>query len=103
MPWTDRRQHLHEVQLQRTNGALSTQVLQLREQLRSKENYANGLETLLRQRNERIDQLTAQVDQLGEHSRHADEAAEYMAGFVGLMLDLDGAVATKRSVACVIG
>ena len=58
---------------------------------------------LLRQRNERIDQLTAQVDQLREHSRHADEKAEHMAMFVGLMLDLNDAAAAKQSVACVIG
>jgi hypothetical protein len=90
MPWPS--QHLHEVQWQRTNGALSTQVLQLREQLRNKESYAGGLETLLRQPNERINQLTAQVDQLREHSRHADEEAEHMAMFVGLILDLDANV-----------
>jgi len=53
----------------------------------------------LRQRNERIDQLTAQVDQLRQHSRQADEKAEHMAMFVGLILDLDDAVAAKQSVA----
>ena len=63
---------------------LSTQLLQLREQLRNEETYAAGPEILLRQRNKRIDQLTAQVDQLREHSRHADEKAEHMAMFVGL-------------------
>ena len=94
---------LNEIQLQRTNGALITQLLQLRKQLRNKERYATGLEILLRQRNERIDQLAAQVDQLREHSRHADEAAEHMAMFVGLMLDLDDAVAAKQSGTCVIG
>ena len=103
MPWNRRRARLNEIQLQRTNGALSTQLLQLREQLRNKESYAAGLEILLRQRNERIDQLTAQVDQLRQHSRHADEGAEYMAMFVGLMLDLDDAVAAKQSMACVTG
>ena len=55
MPWNRRRARLNEVQLQRTNGALSTQLLQLREQLRNKERYASGLEILLRQRNERIE------------------------------------------------
>ena len=87
MPWNSRRARL-EVQWQRSNGVLSSQILQLREQLRIKEGYAAGLERLLRQRNERIDQLAAQVDQLRDHSRHADEAAEHMAMFVGLMLDL---------------
>ena len=55
-----------------------------------------------RQRNERIDQLTAQVDQLRQHSRHTDEEAQHMAMFVGMMLDLNDAVAAKQSVACVI-
>ena len=49
MPWNRRRARLDEIQLQRTNGALSTQILQLREQLRNKESYAG---------NERIDKLT---------------------------------------------
>ena len=48
-----------------------------------------------RQGDERIDQLTAQVYQLRQHSRHADEEAEHMAMFVGLILDLDDAVAAK--------
>jgi hypothetical protein len=61
MPWNRRRARLNEIQLQRTNGMLSTQLLQLREQLRNKERYANGLEILLRQHNERIDQLTARA------------------------------------------
>src|SRR5215469_9522801 len=101
MPWNRRRARLNEIQLQRTNGTLSTQLLQLREQLRNKETYAAGLEILLRQRNARIDQLTAQVDQLRQHSRHADEEAEHMAMFIGLMLDLNDAAAAMRSMACV--
>jgi hypothetical protein len=99
MPWNRRRARFNEIQLQRTNGTLSTQLSQLREQVRNKERYASGLEILLRQRNERIDQLIAQVDQLRGHSRHADEGAEYMATFVGLMLDLDA----KPSMACATG
>jgi hypothetical protein len=42
MPWNRRRARLNEVQLQRTNGALSTQLLQLRAQLKNKERYASG-------------------------------------------------------------
>ena len=55
-----------------------------------------------RQGDERIDQLTAQVDQLREHGRHTHEEAQHMAMFVGMMLDLNDAVAAKQSVACVI-
>ena len=103
IPWNSRRTRLNEFQWQRTSGALSTQVLQLREQLRNKESYAVGLEQLLRQRNERIDQLAAQVNQLREHSRHADEAAEHMAMFVGLILNLDDTAAAKQSTVCITG
>jgi hypothetical protein len=35
--------------------------------------------------------------------RTSYEGAEYMAMFVGLILDLDDAVAAKHSAACVIG
>jgi hypothetical protein len=103
MPWNRRRARLNEIQLQRTNGALSSTVLELRRELTTKQQYASRLELLLRQRNERIDQLTAQDDQLRQHSRHADEGAEYMAAFVGLILDLDNAVAAKPSMACLTG
>ena len=39
--------------------------------------------------------LTAQVDQLREHSRHADEKAEHMAMFVGPIDLNDDAGAAK--------
>ena len=82
MPWHRRRARSNEIELQRTNGVLSTQVLQLRAQLENKTRYATVLEILLRQRNERIDELTAEVDQLREYSHD-------MAMFVGTMLDLN--------------
>jgi len=75
MPWNSRRARL-EVQWQRTNWALSTQVLQLREELRNKESYAVGLERLLRQRNERIDQLNARLEQSREQCRRLDQECE---------------------------
>jgi hypothetical protein len=94
MPWKFRRLDPTE----KENDRLRTVVIQLRREVTEKMAYAAGLEMLLRQRNERIDQLTTQVDQLRQHSRHADEGAEYMAMFVGLILDLDA----KRSMACVL-
>ena len=87
MPWNRRRARLNEIQLQRTNGTLSTQLLQLREQLRNKESYAAGLEILLRQRNERIDQLTAQVDQLRHQNKQLDAEAEHYAALLTQKLD----------------
>ena len=48
MPWNRRHARLNEIQLLRTNGALSTQLLQLREQLRIKERYATALGLVFR-------------------------------------------------------
>ena len=103
MPWNRRRARLNEIHLQRTNGTLSTQVLQLREQLRNKESYAAGLEMLLRQRNEQIDQLQEQVEQLRLKNNQSHEEAQHMAMFVGLMLDLNDAVAAKQTMDCAVG
>jgi hypothetical protein len=99
MPWKPAAPSQFEGEVDK----LKTVICGLRHELTNKEGCAAGLEMLLRQRNERIDQLTAQVDQLRQHSRHADEGSEYMAMFVGLMLDLDDAVAAKQSMACVTG
>jgi hypothetical protein len=42
MPWNRRRAYLNEIQWQRTNGALSTAVLELRRELTTKQQYAIG-------------------------------------------------------------
>jgi hypothetical protein len=63
--------------------------LQVREQLRNKERYASGLELLLRQRNEQIDQLHSQLDQLRLKNNQSHEEAQHMAMFVGIILDLE--------------
>ena len=67
MPWP--RRTPAAVQLKRDNDALALQVVRLREQLRNKEHYASGLEVLLRERTERIDELNATIDRLREQSR----------------------------------
>src|SRR5215469_16479598 len=109
MRWPSRRARLNEVQWQRTNGALSTTVLELRRELKTKQQYASRLEFLLHQRNERIDQLQGQVEQLRLKNNQSQEA-EHMAMFVGLILDLSerseesfGTVAAKQSMGCAIG
>ena len=61
MPWSHRRVHLSEIQWQRTNGTLSTTVLELRRELTTKQQYASRPEFLLHQRNERIDELQGQL------------------------------------------
>jgi hypothetical protein len=91
------------VPLERQRNELTSIICSLRAAIQIRDGKIEALRLLVHERNERIDQLTAQVDQLRQHSRHADEGAEYMAMFVGLILDLDDAVAAKQSAACVIG
>jgi septal ring factor EnvC (AmiA/AmiB activator) len=67
MPWP--RRTPAAVQLKRDNDALALQLVRLREQLRNKEHYASGLEVLLRERMERIDELNATIDRLREQNR----------------------------------
>jgi hypothetical protein len=50
--------------LEREKRALQMAVLKLRQELESKQTYTSRLEFLLRERSERIDQLTGVIDQL---------------------------------------
>ena len=67
MPWP--RHTPAAVQLKRDNDALALQLVRLREQLRNKEHYASGLELLLHERLEKIDELNATIDRLREQNR----------------------------------
>ena len=73
MPWP--RRTPAAVQLKRDNDALALQLVRLREQLRNKEHYASGLEVLLRERMERIDELNATIDRLRQQNRQLRDAA----------------------------
>ena len=73
MPWP--RHTPAAVQLKRDNDALALQLVRLREQLRNKEHYASGLEVLLRERMERIDELNATIDRLRQQNRQLRDAA----------------------------
>jgi chromosome segregation ATPase len=53
-----------ELQLKRENDGLKTTIVCLRREIENKQGAVGRLETLLRERLTRIDQLTAQVDQL---------------------------------------
>jgi hypothetical protein len=90
MPWNRRRAYLHEVQLQRTNGALSTAVLELRRELSSKQQYASRLEFLLHQRNERIDELNARLERERLRNRQLDAECEHLADMIRIMPQLAG-------------
>jgi hypothetical protein len=60
MPWKFRPRELWE----RDNDQLRTTICCLRREIETKQGAVGRLEYLLRERSERIDQLTAQIEQL---------------------------------------
>jgi uncharacterized protein HemX len=65
--------------LQKENDGLRTEIVKLRHELTNKQGYAERLEVLLRERMERIDELTATVDQLRERNKKLVAEAEHLA------------------------
>jgi len=68
--------------LQRQNDGLRSELIKLRRELMIKTQYAERLEFLLRERMERIDELTATVDQLRERNKRLEAEAEHFAAMV---------------------
>jgi hypothetical protein len=68
-----------ELQLIKDNDGLRTELICLRRELTNKEGYAGRLEVLLRERMERIDELTARIDQLRERNKRLEAEAEHLA------------------------
>ena len=65
MPWP-RKPSLDAQKLKQENDVLRTTICCLRRELENKQSQVGGLELLLHERLERIDQLTATIDQLRE-------------------------------------
>ena len=75
-----RRSTIAELQLQKANDGLRTEIVNLRHELTNKQGYAERLEVLLRERMERIGEHTATIDQLRERNKRLVEAeAEHLA------------------------
>ena len=74
-----RRSTIAELQLQKANDGLRTEIVNLRHELTNKQGYAERLEVLLRERMERIDELTATIDQLRERNKRLEAEAEHLA------------------------
>ena len=68
--------------LLKENAGLRTEIVRLRSELTSKQQYGSRLELLLRERMERIDELTAQVDQLRHQNKKLDAEAEHLAAML---------------------
>jgi len=65
--------------LQKENDGLRTEIVKLRHELTNKQGYAERLEVLLRERMERIDELTATIDLLRERNKRLEAEAEHLA------------------------
>jgi septal ring factor EnvC (AmiA/AmiB activator) len=73
-----------ELQLRRENDGLKTTIICLRREIENKQGAVGRLETLLRERLTRIDQLTAQIDQLRHQNRRLDAENEHLVEIVRL-------------------
>ena len=80
MPW--RASKPNATKLQHECDRLSVQLRQAREQLQIQERHRVGLEVMLDTRAERIDQLTAKLDQSRQQVRRLDEENERLAEMV---------------------
>ena len=65
--------------LKNENDGLRTEIVRLRRELENREGAVDRLELLLRERLTKIDELTAQVDQLREANKRLDAEAEHWA------------------------
>jgi len=65
--------------LKNENDGLRTEIVRLRRELENREGAVGRLELLLRERLTKIDELTAQVDQLREANKRLDAEAEHWA------------------------
>jgi len=68
--------------IQKEIGGLCTELIQLRHQLASKQQYAERLEVLLRERLERIDDLNGKLEQARERNKRLKAEAEHLAAMV---------------------
>jgi chromosome segregation ATPase len=68
--------------LLKENDGLRTEIVRLRRELSNKQDCIGRLEVLLHERMERIDELTAQVDQLRHQIKKLDQEAEHLAAMV---------------------
>jgi hypothetical protein len=77
-----RRSTIAELQLQKVNDGLRTEILKLRHELTTKQTYAERLEILLRERMERIDDLNGKLEQAREQNKRLKAEAEHLAAMV---------------------
>jgi hypothetical protein len=78
------KSHPGAAQLEQTIDQLRMDVIQLRRQLTTKTNFANGLQLALAERCARIDELNGKLEQVRAQNRRLDEEAQRLAEMVRL-------------------
>ena len=68
--------------IQKEIGGLRTEIVKLRHELASRQQYAERLEVLLRERLERIDDLNGKLEQAREQNKRLKAEAEHLAQLV---------------------
>jgi len=79
VPW---RPRIDARKLKRAHDELALRLLKVREELQTAERHRVGLEVLLNMRQERLDALTVQVEQLRRQNQKLDAEAEHLAAII---------------------
>jgi septal ring factor EnvC (AmiA/AmiB activator) len=90
------RPNRETLKLKRQNDELAFKLLRAKEALQTAERHRVGLEVMLDARLERIDKLTAQVDQLREQNRKLDQEAERLAEMIRFAPPVDAAMLAPK-------
>jgi hypothetical protein len=80
--WPPRRSNRAVVDLQRANETLAIKLLKANSELRSKTLYAQRLEHLVHERSERVDELSAKLEQSREQVRRLGLENELLAAMI---------------------
>jgi predicted RNase H-like nuclease (RuvC/YqgF family) len=83
-----------ELQLRREVDGLRTTIVCLRREIENKQGAVGRLETLLRERLTRIDELNAKLEQAREQNRRLEAEAEHLAAVIAASPDNASILAT---------
>jgi len=95
MHWTHRPKAA-VVKLRRENHELAIRLLRVREQLQTSERQRIGLEVVLHERLERIDELNAKLVQSRQQIKRLDEENERLAEMVRFAPQVDSLARRRR-------
>ena len=74
---------------------LKTVICCLRRELENKQGAVSRLETLVHERSERVDELSAKLEQSREQIRRLDQECEHLADMVRIMPQLEAMLSPK--------